>query len=100
MTAIPKFTYRFTTFFIVIAGIAIGLILLTQTGQAQTGDTTYPIVDTGQAACYDDQGAEITCPAEGEAFYGQDAQFADTPADYTDNGDGTVTDNVTGLIWT
>ena len=74
------------------------MMLLPQTGKAQTS-TTYPIVDTGQAACYDSDGAETTCPAEGEAFYGQDAQFADTPADYTDNGDGTITDNVTGLMW-
>jgi hypothetical protein len=41
----------------------------------------------------------IDCPAEGEALYGQDAQFTGTAFDYTDNGDGTVTDNVTGLTW-
>lgn len=34
---------------------------------------TYPVVDTGQSSCYDDDGAEITCPAEGETFFGQDA---------------------------
>jgi hypothetical protein len=58
----------------------------------------YPIVDTGQTACYD-SAAEIFCPAEGEAYYGQDAQYAGNASSYTDNGDGTVTDNVTGLIW-
>lgn len=61
---------------------------------------TYPIVDTGQGRCYDDNGLEIVCPAEGEAFYGQDAQYSGLTPSYTDNGDGTITDNVTGLMWT
>jgi hypothetical protein len=58
----------------------------------------YAVVDTGQTACYDDS-EEINCPVAGEAFYGQDAQYSGNQADYTDNGDGTVTDNVTGLMW-
>lgn len=33
------------------------------------------------------------------AFYGQDAQFEGPEFNYTDNGDGTVTDNVTELVW-
>ena len=37
---------------------------------------TYPIVDTGQTACYDDDGPPIACPAAGQTFYGQDAQYA------------------------
>ena len=33
-------------------------------------------------------------------FYGQDGDYQKgTPMSYTDNGDGTVTDNVTGLMW-
>jgi hypothetical protein len=59
----------------------------------------FTLVDTGQTACYDDEGAETDCPESGEAFYGQDAQFDGNQPSYTDNGDGTVTDNVTGLIW-
>lgn len=66
--------------------------------EAATG-ITYPLVDTGQTACYDNEGNEIDCPESGEAFYGQDAQFDGLEASYTDNGDGTVTDDVTGLIW-
>ncbi len=58
----------------------------------------YNIPDTGQAICYNNTG-EITCPAKGEAFYGQDAQYTRNAPSYTNNGDGTVTDNVTGLIW-
>ncbi len=67
---------------------------------AEVASLTYPLAATGQVSCYDDDGAEITCPAEGEAFSGQDATFADgEPMSYTDNGDGTVTDATTGLTW-
>ncbi len=66
---------------------------------------TYPstsdfvVVDTGQNACFDDSGAEISCPLVGEDFFGQDAQYTSVTPDYTSNGDGTVTDNNTGLMW-
>lgn len=63
-----------------------------------SSDLGYAIVDTGQTACYDD-GEVITCPESNEAFYGQDAQFDGNQPSFTDNGDGTVTDNVTGLMW-
>jgi hypothetical protein len=39
------------------------------------------------------------CPEEGEDFYGQDAIYIINPPDLTDNGDGTVFDNITGLTW-
>lgn len=58
-----------------------------------------PLPDTGQTTCYDADGNEITCPAEGESFYGQDANYQGPAPSFTDNGDGTVTDNNTGLIW-
>lgn len=64
-----------------------------------TSDLSYQLVDTGQTQFYDGDGYEIEQPAEGEAFYGQDAAYSGTAMSYTDNGDGTVTDNVTGLIW-
>ncbi len=59
---------------------------------------SYPIVDTNQGLCYNNSEI-IDCPAEGDSFYGQDAQFTGFEPSYTDNGDGTITDNVTGLIW-
>jgi hypothetical protein len=58
----------------------------------------YPIVSTNVTTFYGVD-SEIEEPKEGEPFYGQDAQYQLTPADYTDNGDGTITDNVTGLMW-
>ncbi len=65
---------------------------------AQEEKQSYPIVDTGQVRCYSDS-AEITYPKEGRPFYGQDAQYAGRTPAYKDNGDGTVSDLVTGLMW-
>lgn len=59
---------------------------------------TYPIVDTGQVRCYDDN-KEIKCPKKNEAYYGQDAQYEGNLPQYKDNKDGTVTDLMTGLMW-
>ena len=58
----------------------------------------YAIVDTDQSKCYGATSA-MGCPSEGSAFYGQDAQYDGNQPSYTDNGDGTITDNVTGLMW-
>jgi hypothetical protein len=64
--------------------------------ETETG--SYSVVDTAQDTCYDDSGP-ISCPDPGEAFYGQDAQHTVNAPSYTDNGDGTITDNITGLMW-
>jgi len=61
-------------------------------------DLGYIVVDTRQDKCYDNS-QEITCPQSGEAFYGQDAQFQGVQSAYQDNGDGTITDLNTGLMW-
>lgn len=54
---------------------------------------------TGQTACYDTRGP-IPCPQSPDAaFFGQDAQTPGPTPQYQENGDGTVTDTVTGLIW-
>lgn len=58
----------------------------------------YMIVDTGQTKCYDAT-SDMTCPASGESFYGQDAQLSGNQPSFTNNGDGTITDNVTSLMW-
>jgi len=59
---------------------------------------TYKIVGTGQTKYYNNTG-EITSPAKGEAYYGQAAFYPGNIPSYTDNGDGTITDNVTSLMW-
>lgn len=59
---------------------------------------TYPIVDTGQVLCYDNS-TVIGCPGAGTAFNGQDAQHSGSAPSYTANANGTVNDDVTGLVW-
>ena len=63
-----------------------------------TSGLTYPIVDTGQIACYDNDGV-TQCPQSGAAFAGQDGNYQGIVPAYQDNGDGTVTDLNTGLMW-
>jgi len=64
-----------------------------------TDDLSYGIVETGQISCYDTDGNVITCPEAGEPLYGQDAQFEQIQFSFVDNGDGTITDLNTGLMW-
>ncbi|MEW5726835.1 MAG: DUF1566 domain-containing protein [Pseudomonadota bacterium] len=73
---------------------ALAAILLTLPAQA----ADYAIVDTGQSRCYDASGP-ASCPPPGGRFFGQDAQYTGAQPRYRDNGDGTVSDLVTGLMW-
>lgn len=59
---------------------------------------SYTIVDTGLDDCFSDTGY-MACPLSTAAFYGQDAQHTGPQLAYRDNGDGTVTDLNTGLMW-
>ncbi len=68
------------------------------TEQAPASSLSYVVVDTGQEKCYDNS-REINCPQPGEPFYGQDAQYQGVQPAYQDNGDGTVSDLNTGLLW-
>jgi len=58
----------------------------------------YPIVDTDVKTFYNNS-AIISAPSVGAAFYGQDATYQGNQPSYLDNGNGTITDNVTGLMW-
>ena len=79
----------------VIASLCI-LVMTSLTGFSQTN--TYSIVGTAQTVSYDTMAA-ITIPASGQAFYGQNSNHPGNMRSYTNNGDGTVTDNLTGLMW-
>ena len=78
--------------------LAVALLLVCSAAVAQDAAYTYTVVDTGQDVAYDDNRA-ITSPAVGEAFFGQDAHYTTNAPSYEDNGDGTVTDLNTGLMW-
>lgn len=60
--------------------------------------TVYSNLDTGQTKCFDNL-SEMECPNNNEKFFGQDAQYEGNALNYTDNGDGTITDNISGLMW-
>jgi len=53
---------------------------------------------TGQTICSDSDGIEITCAGTGQDGEYQKGVEWPTPR-FIDNGDGTVTDNMTDLIW-
>ncbi len=74
------------------------LILVSNFIHGANNRVKYRIVDTGVTDFYDNR-TQIKIPAKGDAFYGQDAQYESNQASYTDNGDGTISDNVTGLKW-
>ncbi len=70
----------------------------TNTREIQTPSYTYKIVDTNVEDFYDDT-AIISNPSAGQAFDGQDASYSGNQPSYTNNSNGTITDNVTGLMW-
>ncbi|BCS89306.1 DUF1566 domain-containing protein [Pseudodesulfovibrio sediminis] len=77
--------------------LIIGFVVAT--GLAVAGvNLKYPIVDTGQNGCFDSR-SQRDCPEPGKPFNGQDSQYKGNQPHYKDNGDGTITDLVTGLMW-
>lgn len=67
-----------------------GMALLMVNGCSQRA-----LLRTGQTTCYNSTGAQIACSGTG-----QDGDLKKGwKLRYTDNGDGTVTDDSTGLMW-
>lgn len=74
------------------------ILFLIVLGMFSLSALSYEIADTGQIK-YFNNNSEISAPVSDAAFYGQDASYIINEPSYTDNGDGTITDNVTGLMW-
>lgn len=55
--------------------------------------------ETGQTKCYDASGTEISCTGTGQDRETRPGIAWPSPR-FTDHGNGTVTDNLTGLMWT
>ncbi|MEE4260096.1 MAG: DUF1566 domain-containing protein [Bacteroidales bacterium] len=81
-----------------LSAIIISILLFISIKGYSQEELAYPVVDTKQVTFYNNF-TEISQPAAGEAFYGQDASYTGHVPNYQDNGDGTVTDLVTGLMW-
>ncbi len=83
-----------TSFFskavIAVVAIAVTLTVALSSGFARGLQTTTwrmsALPDTGQTTGYTD-------------VFGEDPDYSNNPLSYTDNGDETVTDEVTGLVW-
>jgi hypothetical protein len=75
-----------------------------QTGTASVCTSPAGVPKTGQTDCYYDDGTSGTCTCgTTNCPSGQDGDLEKGVAwpdpRFTDNGDGTVTDNLTGLVW-
>ncbi len=62
------------------------------------GAQNAPVEKTGQTSCWDSSGSPISCRGTGQDGAYQKGAAWPSPR-FTDNGDGTVTDNLTGLMW-
>jgi hypothetical protein len=69
------------------------------TAQETENRMASPVVDTGQDECFGLL-QSTSCPNPGSDLFGQDAQHDGAAPAYSSNGDGTVTDLNTGLMWT
>ncbi|MCP4046115.1 MAG: DUF1566 domain-containing protein, partial [Gammaproteobacteria bacterium] len=69
-------------------------------GDPPVEPATAPVAQTGQSLCYDlVTNQPIDCAGTGQDGENQNGVPSPTPR-FTDNGDGTIRDNLTGLIWT
>ncbi|MFR9660401.1 MAG: DUF1566 domain-containing protein [Rikenellaceae bacterium] len=86
----------------IMGASALSMFALAATISGCVGDTTlsYPQVATGQETLYNVEGQAVDEIKVGELYYGQDANYlAGAKMSYRDNGDGTVSDLNTGLMW-
>jgi len=65
---------------------------------AAGSSVSFLLVDTDQDICFNGSSCGA-CPTAGSAYFGQDAQYRSPSTSYQDNGDGTVTDLNTNLMW-
>ena len=80
--------------------VGLALVLCLSWAGAVWAGPVAPVPQTGQVLCYDEIGGEISC---GDKLKGQDGELQKgfnlpTPR-FTDKGDGTIEDNLTGLTW-
>jgi len=88
-------TYYYVVTAVNAGGESVESSQMSATPQVSATPQTYSNVpDTGQTTCYDSSGAVIFCTGAG-----QDGSYTISAPSYTDNGNGTITDNVTGLVW-
>lgn len=78
------------------AGCSTGVANSATDVPTTTATGKYKVVDTKQTLCYNSTtSATVSCSG-----LGYDGSYSGNQPSYTNNGNGTVTDNVTGLMWT
>jgi hypothetical protein len=75
------------------------LLLLTAFIPSHAHAASVQLPASGQATCYDAAGAVITCAGTGQDGAIQGGVAWNEATRFTDNGNGTITDTLTGLIW-
>ena len=76
--------------------LTIGCLVFLSANLSFAGTVNLP--RTGQTTCYDTAGNVISCEGTGQDGDIQAGVEWPNPR-FTDNGDGTITDNLTGLMW-
>ncbi len=79
-----------------IAVLVVALFIMALPALTLAGTVDLP--QTGQTTCYDTAGNVIACANTGQDGDWQAGVAWPSPR-FTDNGNGTITDNLTGLIW-
>ena len=79
-----------------ILAVLAGVFLLS--ASIVWADPPAPVPKTGQTTCYDSDGNPISCSGTGQDGDYQKGIAWPVPR-FTDHGNGTVTDNLTGLMW-
>jgi hypothetical protein len=80
--------------------VLAGLLLMLSYSRADTvSPQAAPIIKTGQSDCYDTEGNSIACQDTGQDGAFRNGMVWPHPR-FTDHGNGTVTDTLTGFMWT
>lgn len=76
---------------------AVNMLLLADSQSFESGYPA-PVPKTGQTKCWSEVGGEIPCIGTGQDGAQQKGVAWPNPR-FTNNNNGTVTDNLTGLVW-
>ena len=79
----------------IVALVVVSLFLLANNGCPLS---PAPVSKTGQTSCFDEDGIKMDCTGTGQDGEFQRGVKWPNPR-FTDNSDGTITDNLAGLIW-
>lgn len=80
----------------------VDYVITAENGSSQTYKVLVvnrPVPDTGQTICFNAIGGTMTCPSSGSSLAQDGSYTSQNQPSFTDNGDGTVRDDVTGLVW-